>query len=278
MVNTSNLTLILFYFILPFPLWSASDDVALQTKFLVFATCGDTVLLTCNATTPQPWNIEIKKFLWEFETNKTCEYKQNHTESEFGCGSTNTTFSRTITLTLRNVMPADDRKYFCKLHSTKGSWNNGSQLRVQGEDLFKWAFRPLEAAFCGKKTPKRFISNKFLIFTGCLGNNKTSRNVSHAECLFEGVYPSGVVHWFQGNKNLTDVANLTETKDELNRFNIRSAIKLKEGNRSESYNCSLWMPSLGRYLSTLQNQKDSGCLIKLQWICVVVMVMMNLVT
>ncbi|XP_013886061.1 uncharacterized protein LOC106534095 [Austrofundulus limnaeus] len=218
--------------------FAANNDVALQTKFWVSANCGETVNLMCNATAPQPWNIDIKKFFWQFE-NKTCEYGQNPTDSEFWCGSTNTTFSRTITLTLRNVTPADEGKYLCKLHSTMGSWNNGSQLRIEG----------------------------------CVGKSETSKNDSYVKCSFEGVYPSGVVHWFWGNKNLTDVASVTETKDKQNRFNIRSTIKLREGHQREPYNCSLWSPSLGRYLVTL----NSGCLIKLQWICVVVMVVVSLV-
>lgn len=124
------------------------------------------------------------------------------------------------------------------------------------------------------KQPKQFLSIKSSILTGCLGKNETSRNDSHVECSFEGVYPSGMVHWFQGNKNLTEDASMKQTKDKHNRFNIRSSLKLKEGNLREPYNCSLWMPSLGRYLTILQN---SGCLIKLQWICVFVMVMMSFV-
>lgn len=111
-------------------------------------------------------------------------------------------------------------------------------------------------------------------FTDCLKNSNTSKNNTHAKCSFYGVYPRGVVHWFQGDKNLTEDTITKETRNKQDRFNISSAIELKKVNQSEPYNCSLWIPPLSRYLSTKVN---SGCLIKLQWICVVVMVTVNFV-
>lgn len=114
-------------------------------------------------------------------------------------------------------------------------------------------------------------------FTDCLKNSSTFNNNTHAKCSFYGVYPSGVVHWFQGDRNLTEDAITHETRDKRDRFIISSTIELKKGKQSKPYNCSLWIPSLSRYLSTLSPQVNSGCLIKLQWICVVVMVTVSFV-
>ncbi|XP_017283582.1 uncharacterized protein LOC108242932 [Kryptolebias marmoratus] len=219
-------------------------DVDLQAKSWVFAKCGENVNLTCNATSSQPWDkdMKIKKFIWMFGNKTMCHYEQNHTESEFQCESIQDTFSHTITLTLNNVMPADEGKYLCKFHSTEGAKDSVSQLRIQD----------------------------------CLENSGTSRNTTYAECFFEGVYPSGVVHWYQGDTNLTTDVSTQETKDKRNHFNIRSSIKLKKESLSEPYNCSLWIPSLGRYLATSE-VNSSAALIKLQWVCVVVMVLVSFV-
>lgn len=112
--------------------------------------------------------------------------------------------------------------------------------------------------------------------TECLKNSNSTifKNYTYAECSFHGVYPSGVVHWFQGDANLTEDSSTQETRNERHYFNIWSAIKLKEGHQSKPLNCSLWAPSLSKHLTSLVS---SGCLIKLQWICAVVMAMVSFV-
>ncbi|KAF7221248.1 uncharacterized protein [Nothobranchius furzeri] len=221
--------------------FSANDLVNLQTTDGTYAQCGDNVILTCNASSPQPWNLNIKKFVWQFGNTTMCQFGADQDDDQFKCESTNTTFNRIIFLTLYNVMPTNEGNYLCKLYSTSGSWNGGSQLRAEE----------------------------------CLESTEASSNENYAECSFDGVYPSGEVHWFQGDTNVTEEAYTHKEKDESERFNIRSVMNLKNNGLGEPYNCSLWIPSLGRYIAT--EEVSSGGSVRLQWIWLVVSLMMSFI-
>ncbi|KAI3360018.1 hypothetical protein L3Q82_014353 [Scortum barcoo] len=113
----------------------------------------------------------------------------------------------------------------------------------------------------------------------CLENLTSSANDSHATCWFSGVYPSGSVHWFQGDVNLTDSTSPQTEMDQQGRFNVLSTVAVQKGNPREPYNCSLWIPSDGKYLSSelvyrVRTQNSSGSIVKLQWISVMVEIVM----
>lgn len=107
-----------------------------------------------------------------------------------------------------------------------------------------------------------------MIFTECLGGFDISMNASHIECWFRGVYPSGTVHWVRGSDNLTDSAITQEDEDLNGLYNVRSILKIQPGMQSHAYNCSLWIPVFEKYLLS-QQLKSSGCVLSLQWICLV---------
>ncbi|XP_029914368.1 neural cell adhesion molecule 1-like [Myripristis murdjan] len=144
-------------------------------------------------------------------------------------------------LTLTNITPADQGNYTCKLHSDIGAEHNTSVVTVQE----------------------------------CRGSSAGYMNDSQAECRFYGVYPTGTVHWFQDGANLTGSAKTHIQEDQNRLFNVKSTIQIWPGNKTQLYNCSLWIPSMRKYLSstvvTVEKSsyiQSSGSMIKLQWIMV----------
>lgn len=121
-----------------------------------------------------------------------------------------------------------------------------------------------------------------MIFTDCLGPSGSSITKSHAKCWFSGVYPTGTVHWLQGDVNLTESASTREEQDQRGQYNVSSTIDVAEGNPRQPYECSLWIPSAGKYLSSQQlnlpeaqkTPDDAGSMVEPQWICMMVEIMM----
>ncbi|XP_040917646.1 uncharacterized protein LOC121197936 isoform X2 [Toxotes jaculatrix] len=167
--------------------------------------------------------------------NVTLTYVQ--TNPEVLCKST-VEKSKNLTLTLINVMPDDEGTYLCKIQSNLGP--RSSQASVTLQD--------------------------------CLEGKKSLINESHAQCWFSGVYPRGTVHWFQENVNVTDTASTREEEDQHGQYKVYSEINVEKGNQGDTYNCSLWIPSNRKYLAS-QLLKSPGSMVKTQWICVTVGIM-----
>ena len=99
------------------------------------------------------------------------------------------------------------------------------------------------------------------MFPDCIKTVNTSLIKSHASCCFSGVYPTGVVHWSRGEANLTELSRRQEEALPDGRYNICSRVEDKRENISQSFQCSLWLPSHQMYLAiitNLQEQKASG--------------------
>ncbi|CAK6963301.1 uncharacterized protein LOC122967156 [Scomber scombrus] len=220
---------------------AAGEALELQTIPGVVAQCGDNVTLTCDASSLLL--SDIRSFNWVGRNKSLCKHDDEH-DPEVLCESTAETTHHKLTLTLINVMPVHQGKYLCKLSSKIGVKYTSSFVKVQD----------------------------------CFGGSDSSRNESHAVCWFNGVYPSGTVHWFQGNANSTESASTQEVEDQHGQYNIISTINVK---KNLPYNCSLWIPGASKYLVTLVIQpsavkvKASGSTqIKLQWICMMMEIMM----
>lgn len=70
-------------------------------------------------------------------------------------------------------------------------------------------------------------------------------------CTFTGVYPDGEVHWFQGPNNVTGDSTInTKQVEDGASLTITSSLKRKTVSGEEAYNCSLWIPSTGSYLTS----------------------------
>lgn len=186
----------------------------------------------------------MRYFAW-VATNMTCKYEDPQHESGFLCNSTAETSDHRLILTLLNVMPVNQGDYLCKLRSTSGMASLTTVVTVQD----------------------------------CIESSNASINEDQARCWFSGVYPSGKVHWSQGDVNLTLFSLTTEEEDEDGRYNISSTIQIQEGNQSQPYKCSLWIPSTRTTLSSYEQplvgkQTSSGSRIRLQWIFLMVEIMM----
>ncbi|XP_030262616.1 uncharacterized protein LOC115575016 isoform X2 [Sparus aurata] len=221
---------------------TVSEEVELLALSEVAARCGDNVTLTCDATLPD--KSVIKHFAWE-AGNKTCQIDNDIHDSEFLCESRVNTHTHQLTLTLLNVMPVDERRYLCKLRTVQGTKSATTFVKVHE----------------------------------CFGSVITSINWTHAESRFNGVYPSGIIHWFQGGVNLTDSTSTDEVKGHDGRYDVWSTLDVQKGDLNQPYTCKLWIPSEGRYFQSLdlyskKPQESSGNIVKLQWICIMVEFMM----
>lgn len=221
---------------------TVSDGVELQTISQVAARCGENVTLTCEATLH---HSDITLFTW-LVRNKTCQYGDLKPDPELLCASSApTSQTHVLTVTLLNVMPVNQGSYLCKLRSKVGVKSATTLVTV----------------------------------VDCSGSSNSFINESHAKCWFSGVYPSGVIHWFQGDVNLTNSASTEEEEDQHGRYKVWSTIDVQKGNSSQPYNCSLWIPSVGKYTSSRQlanvkGQKSSGSVVRLQGIFIMVEIMM----
>ncbi|XP_035471964.2 uncharacterized protein LOC118289241 [Scophthalmus maximus] len=214
-----------------------SQDVELQVIPHLVAQCGQNLTLTCNVSSQR--QLGIRLFSWLARNQTVCLYG-NESASEALCESAAETSHHRLTLTLIDVMPGNEGKYLCKLRSGQGV-NDAST---------------------------------FVTVHDCLQRSGSSVNGSHPECWFEGVYPSGTVHWFQGDVNLTDSASTREERDPRGRYRVLSGLSVEGGNTSLAYVCSLWIPSEGKYLSSRQltivrRTKSSASMLDLQRACIV---------
>ncbi|KAM8723542.1 uncharacterized protein AB9X84_003492 [Acanthopagrus schlegelii] len=218
---------------------TASEEVEPFVLSEVAGQCGDNVTLTCHVTLQKS---DMKHFAWE-AGNKTCQIDNDKHDSEFLCESTVNTHTHTLTLTLLNVMPVDEGRYLCKLRTVQGTKSATTLVKVHG----------------------------------CIGSWHTSINGPHAECRFSGVYPSGIIHWFRGDVNVTNSTSTDEVKDHNGRYDVWSTLDVQKGDPSQLYMCKLWMPSEGKYSQEQhikKPQESSGNMVKLQWISIMVEVMM----
>ncbi|KAM4717010.1 uncharacterized protein FYW61_017227 [Anableps anableps] len=205
----------------------------LDTEPKVLTTCGANATLTCNASTSVLEDSKIIKFVWQSKNTTLCQYEENNSTSKYLCNSTRTASEFILTLTILDIIPADEGVYHCKLHSTRVAANGQSQVRIED----------------------------------CLGRAESSMDKNFAECSFDKVFPSGEVHWYQGDLNLTDASETEENQDNDGYYKVQSKVPTKKGSQSQPYNCSLWMPSVNRYLSS-QLVVSSGSTGQLHWICI----------
>ncbi|XP_074511313.1 cell adhesion molecule 2-like [Sebastes fasciatus] len=228
---------------------AVSQGVKLQTDPQVAARCGDNVTLTCDASSSG--QLDNNSLFWVASNKNVCQHREGQPDSKVLCEITAQPPHHRLTLTLPNVMPVDQGEYLCKLRSPQGAKFNKTVVTVQ--DCFE-------------------SSDSFI-------------NESRAECWFSGVYPRATVRWFRGSVNLTDTASTQEEEDHHGRYNVSSTIDVQRGNLSTPYTCSLWIPSAGKELTgiglplpiigqKLTANDSSGSMVKLQWICIMVEIMM----
>ncbi|KAM4534822.1 uncharacterized protein V3H82_024714 [Fundulus diaphanus] len=212
----------------------------LDTPPEVTASCGKQVTLMCNANASLVQGVKVQKFNWQFKNKTLCQYESKNVSSDkIRCESTNTTSGGLIlSLTILDIIPTDNGVYLCKLYSTGASGNGQSNVTVED----------------------------------CVGSSNDSMDNNTARCSFDRVFPKGVVHWYQGNANLTHTSKTENIPAGEEFFKVVSEIPTKGA--SQSYNCSLWMPSTNIYVAS-RLVTSSGSIRQLQWICMTVGILMS---
>nr|XP_040047007.1 uncharacterized protein LOC120827905 isoform X2 [Gasterosteus aculeatus aculeatus] len=175
-----------------------------------------------------------------------CPHEHGRPDSRAACESA--TQDHKLTLTLYDVMPVHQGKYFCKVRANHGAKSSTTTVTVQD----------------------------------CVGTPGFSMNESHAQCWFSGVYPIGSISWSQGGLQLTQPASTREEMDPRGRYTVSSTIEARKGEANHPYKCSLWIPSAGKELSSQElpwvgKQRSSGSAVHLAWACAAVAMMKSVI-
>lgn len=237
--------------------YSLRADIYLKTTPDKVARCGDNVTLTCDASSYM--SLDVKSFSWTGQNKTLCDTMVN-VDSAVGCQMETHGSLHKLTLRLFNIMPIHQGKYVCKFRSQVGVNSSTSFISVQGEFArFSHVYLP-----CFDSSRGLFIS------PDCLGSQNYLANESVASCWFHGVYSRGEIHWFKGDERLTSLGS-KEDLDQYGRYNIISTIKAQDSTGNQTYNCSLWITQLKKYVSVqevVMVKPSSGSKFKLHWLCV----------
>ncbi|XP_040047006.2 uncharacterized protein LOC120827905 [Gasterosteus aculeatus] len=223
---------------------AVSRGLELKTIPHVVATCGENLTLPCEVSASDQLNII--SFSWLAKNESMCPHEHGRPDSGAACESA--TQDHKLTLTLYDVMPVHQGKYFCKVRANHGAKSSTTMVTVQD----------------------------------CMGTPGSSMNESHAQCWFSGVYPIGSISWSQGGLPLTQPASTREEMDPRGRYTVSSTIEARKGESNEPYKCSLWIPSAGKELSSQElpwvgKQRSSGSAVHLAWACAAVAMMKSVI-
>ncbi|CAB1344913.1 unnamed protein product, partial [Coregonus sp. 'balchen'] len=196
--------------------------VKLNTVDSLIVPCHQSVTLQCSISTSQE-GLSVTHMAWVRQDGKClCDVNETgvtgthpgNTPSVMECSYTPQT---QLTLTLLQVQPLEQGKYLCKLRSNKGVKMSTTTVKLQE----------------------------------CYRTVQPSISDEGPTCTFTGVYPDGEVHWFQGPNNVTGESKInTKQVEDGGSLTVTSSLKRKTVSGEGSYNCSLWIPSTGAYLTS----------------------------
>ncbi|XP_071767693.1 uncharacterized protein LOC139921376 [Centroberyx gerrardi] len=198
--------------------------VKVSVSPVVTAECGQQVTLLCNVSSTRD-GLSIKHLAW-FQNHKLCDLGSDgnitehhrHTQSGFHCR-----YEREqgqLSLVFQKVQPLESgnsTRYMCKVHSNQGVEEGYTTVELQE----------------------------------CGGNVDVAVTREGPACTFTGVHPDGDVHWFHGSTRLAGVSpriNTSKRVDAGGWLTVSSSLEKKD--YKEPYNCSLWNPASGRYISS----------------------------
>ncbi|KAG9264611.1 hypothetical protein AMEX_G22898 [Astyanax mexicanus] len=133
--------------------------------------------------------------------------------------------SESLTCTITHASPGDAGNYICVLQASNGHGNNKTTVTVRD---------------CVKSAPSDPLY-----------------------CIFITNHSDGEVHWFCGEKNVTQASGKKQVK-KTHEYFITSS--LQDPGCDVDYNCSLWIPTLNTYVSSQCVQRNSSTNHKLPWI------------
>ncbi|XP_031419887.1 uncharacterized protein LOC116219901 [Clupea harengus] len=171
--------------------------------------------MSCKITSQDEPSISM--FAWISPGRATlCELDENGgvvvSDSAVSC----TYRDKQLDLTIRHTKPIHEGRYICKLRSNLGGKHSYTQLKLQE---------------CHNQLHYHILDG----------------NVT---CGARGVYPEAHIHWFQGPQNLTHSSvSHPSIPAEDGTFEVASTLPHQH---QSALNCSLWSPSTGRLLSSIQ--------------------------
>ncbi|KAJ8399700.1 hypothetical protein AAFF_G00408050 [Aldrovandia affinis] len=198
----------------------------LRASGLVAEQCHGNVTLLCDISHDK--TLKVNHFSWirMADGETLCTFNDDAEAKKHNRILCKYTDQEQLALTLRHLLPADEGNYTCKLRSNLGIRHTMSAVKVRE----------------------------------CFQGSEPVPSSSGVACRFYGVYPQGEVHWFDRDKNVTDksTADNSGKPDRHGMYNVSSRL-LTEDRSREEYNCSLWIPSTGAYLtSTLVRMPVKG--------------------
>ncbi|XP_071391306.1 basal cell adhesion molecule-like [Centroberyx affinis] len=199
--------------------------VKVSVSPVVTAECGQQVSLHCNVSSTRD-GLSINHLAWIQNDKPLCGLGSDgnitehhrHTLSGFHCR-----YEREqgrLSLVFQKVQPLESghsTRYMCKLRSNQGVAEEHTTVELQE----------------------------------CGGSVDAAVTPEGPTCTFRGVHPDGDVHWFHGSTRLAEGSpriNTSKRVDAGGWLTVTSS--LEKNDYKEPYNCSLWNPASGRYISS----------------------------
>eukprot|EP00063_Salmo_salar_P012063 XP_013986898.1 PREDICTED: uncharacterized protein LOC106564917 [Salmo salar] len=199
-----------------------AELVKLSTVDSLIVPCHQSVTLQCRISTFEEglsiyhlaWVLQDGKYLCDVNATGVMRTHPGNTPSAMECSYTPQT---QLSLTLLQVQPLEQGKYLCKLRSNHGVKETTTTVKLQE----------------------------------CYREAQPSISDEGPTCTFTEVYPDGEVHWFQGPNNVTGDPKIKTKQVKDGKFlTITSSLNRKTVSGEGAYNCSLWIPSTGAYLTS----------------------------
>ncbi|XP_051573653.1 uncharacterized protein LOC127452307 [Myxocyprinus asiaticus] len=188
--------------------------IELHTYKKQMINCNEKTVLQCNISSSR--NFDIIYTHWKKDKdNFECYPRSSEGPSGFECNYT----KEILTLTILRPTPANMGTYFCNLRTNTGHDSENINVFIGGECIGEFSHQ-------------------------MVGSNQM-------QCSFNGIYPDGIINWFQNDKNLTSYSNITRHQTNSDgTFSITSILNIQD--KQERYNCSLWSLKNGQYLKIQQ--------------------------
>ncbi|XP_051995941.1 uncharacterized protein LOC127653328 [Xyrauchen texanus] len=176
--------------------------------------CNEKTVLQCNISSSV--NFDIISTNWKkYKNTFECDPRSSEGPSGFECNYT----KEILTLTILRPTPANTGTYSCNLKTNSGHDSKKIDVLIEGECIGEFSHQMVKS--------------------------------NQIQCAFNGIYPDGIINWFQNDKNLTSYSYITRHQNNSDgTFSITSILNVQD--EQERYNCSLWSLKNGQYLKNQQ--------------------------
>ncbi|KAJ8264128.1 hypothetical protein GJAV_G00145500 [Gymnothorax javanicus] len=188
--------------------------VELKASDPVAAPCHTAVTLYCNISEEK--DLKVGELTWIHKETALCIVTKAGPVSLSPRVRCDYKPQAQLALSISHLWPMDQGEYICSLSSNLGMKTVSTAVKVNE----------------------------------CHGEVDIASSTSEVGCRFHGVYPQGEVHWFHQGKNVShdSVTAKASNANHKGMYSVSSTLLTRSG--SNKYNCSLWIPSSGVYLTS----------------------------